>query len=407
MVCSCQKIVQNHEQPVQKKRVTSLSQNSNTPIGVKPGTYYPDNYALSVNVHQIVVGLRKMDLYSIVDGPLLWIVSLAFLAGFLMRMSFFLCSIGLSSRSKENRQFHIIANLGRFFLPFHKAFAKKPFYAALRYIFHLCLFVVPIWLSGHIVLWSESRFEWDWIALPDAWADGMTLFILALATYFLLRRIIAKDIRQDSSIRDVILIIVAALPFLTGYFLAHGTLEVIPILGENMVTLHMLSGESMMLTALFLFYTPSLNIQKCTGCASCVQNCPTETLACDDKGGMRLFNYAHFQCICCGSCVGVCPEGAAELRHEISAKRLFQVFSRREIRSVELEACERCGAFFAPEPQMEKIGLTFASECIKCCPECRKAKMGDRLYQLSPWHRQKKPAKHPALHTRKASDGHA
>jgi len=348
-----------------------------------------------------------MDFYSIVEGPLLWIVLLAFLAGSLMRISFFLCSIGVSSRSKENRQFHILTTLGRFFLPFHKAFAKKPFYAALRYIFHGCLFIVPIWLSGHIVLWSESRFEWDWISLPDVWADGMTLSILALATYFLLRRIIAKNIRQDSSIRDVILIIVAALPFLTGYFLTHGTLEFIPILGENMVTLHMLSGEAMILTALFLFYTTRLNIQKCTGCASCVQNCPTETLECDDKGGVRLFNYAHFQCICCGSCVGVCPEGAAELRHEISAKRLFQVFSKREIRSVELEACERCGAFFAPEPQMEKIGLTFASECIKCCPECRKAKMGDRLYQLSPWHRQKNPTKHPTLLTRKASDGHA
>jgi ferredoxin len=331
-----------------------------------------------------------MDFYSIVEGPLLWIVSLAFLAGFLFRIAFFLCSIGKSSRNKESKQLHVLTSLGRLFLPFHMAFAKKPFYAALRYIFHLCLFIVPIWLSGHIVLWSESRFEWDWIALPDAWADGMTLSILVLTAYFLLRRIITKDLRQDASVRDALLIIVTALPFLTGYFLTHGTLESIPILGENMATLHMLSGESMILMALFLFYTSSLNVEKCTGCASCVQNCPTETLEFQDKEGLRFFSYAHFQCICCGSCVGVCPEGAAKLRHEISAKRLFQVFSKREIRSVELEACERCGTFFAPEPQMEKIGSTFASECIKCCPECRKAKMGDRLYQLSPWHRQKK-----------------
>jgi ferredoxin len=336
-----------------------------------------------------------MDFYFIVEGLLLWIVLLAFLIGFLVRISFFLCSIVTSSRNKENTPFYFLTTLGRFFLPFHKAFGKKPFYAVLRYIFHVCLFVVPIWLSGHIVLWSESRFEWDWLALPDAWADGMTLSILALATYFLLRRIITKEIRQDSSIRDVILIIATALPFLTGYFLAHGTLESIPILGENMVTLHMLSGESMILMALFLFYTPRLDIQKCTGCGSCVQNCPTETLESNDKGGLRFFYYAHFQCICCGSCVGVCPEGAAELRHEISAKRLFQVFLKREIRSVQLEACERCGAFFAPELQMEKIGLTFASECIKCCPDCRKVKMGDRLYQLSPWHRQKKSGQTP------------
>ncbi len=336
-----------------------------------------------------------MDFYSTVEGPLLWIVLFVFLAGLLIRMSFFLCSVIMSSRNKEQRQLYTVTNLGRFFLPFHKAFTKKPFYAALRYMFHACLFVVPIWLSGHIVLWSESRFEWDWIALPDAWADWMTLFILALAVYFLLRHLIAKDIRRDSNIRDAVLIIVTALPFLTGYFLTHGTLKSIPLLGDNLVTIHMLSGELMILMALLLFYTPRLNSQKCTGCASCVQNCPTETLESFDKGELRLFNYAHFQCICCGSCVKVCPEDAAELRHEISAKRLVQVFSKREIRSVELEACERCGAFFAPEPQMEKIGLTFASECIKCCPECRKAKMGDRLHQLSPWHRQKKSGQTP------------
>jgi hypothetical protein len=53
------KIVQNPEQPIRKKRVILLSHNSNNPIGAKPGICDPENYALSVNVHQIVWGLRK------------------------------------------------------------------------------------------------------------------------------------------------------------------------------------------------------------------------------------------------------------------------------------------------------------------------------------------------------------
>ena len=332
-----------------------------------------------------------MDFYSIVEGPLLWIVSLVFLAGLLIRLSFFLGAIITSnSRSEVKGQIDTVSTLGRFFLPLHKASRKKPFYTTLRYIFHGCLFVVPIWLSGHIVLWSESRFEWDWAALPDAWADWMTLILLALAAYFLVRRLILKDLRQSASSLDILLIIITALPFLSGYFLTHGTLESIAFLGDNMVIIHMLSGELMILMALFLFYQSRLNIQTCTGCASCVQNCPTETLEANDKGNLRIFSYAHFQCICCGSCVSVCPEGAAELRHEINAKRFLQVFSKREIRSVELEACERCGAYFAPESQMEKISLIFDSDCIKCCPNCRKAKMGERLHQMSPWHRRPK-----------------
>jgi Pyruvate/2-oxoacid:ferredoxin oxidoreductase delta subunit len=331
-----------------------------------------------------------MDLYSIVEGPVLWVVSLVFVAGLLIRLSLFICSIIINSRNKEKRQIYTVTTLGRFWLPFHKAFAKKPFYAAFRYIFHVCLFVVPIWLSGHIVLWSESRVEWDWTALPDAWADWMTLIFLALGAYFLLRRLISTDVRRDSSIRDIILIIITALPFLTGYFLTHGTLESIALLGDNMVTIHMLSAELLILMALFLFYRTRLNIQKCTGCASCVQNCPTETLESNDKANLRIFSYSHFQCICCGSCVNVCPEDAAELRHEISAKRLLQVFSKREIRSVELDACERCGAFFAPEAQMGKIGLTLTHDYIKFCPNCRKTNIGDRLHQISPWHKSRK-----------------
>jgi ferredoxin len=332
-----------------------------------------------------------MDLYAILEGPLLWIIFLVFFAGILTRSVFFLRALKkTNSRSEEKKQISIPTILARFFLPLHKAFVKKPFYTAIRYIFHVCLFVVPIWLSGHIILWSESRFEWDWAALPEAWADWMTLVFLALAAYFLLRRILSRRVWRDSSITDFVLIFIAALPFLTGYFLTHDTLGSVTFLGDNMIVIHMLCGQLMILMVLFLFYKTRFKVELCTGCASCVQNCPTETLESHDHENLRIFKYAHFQCICCGSCVSVCPEGAAELRHEINAKRLFVVSSKRQIRSVELEACEKCGAYFAPEPQMEKIGLIFDSDCIKCCPNCRKTKMGERLHQMSPWHRSPK-----------------
>jgi len=253
------------------------------------------------------------------------------------------------------------------------------------------MLIVPIWFSGHIVLWSESRFEWEWVELPDAWADWMTLVLLGLATYFLIRRIIIPEIRLNSSKSDYILIIITALPFMTGYFLTHGTLDSISFLGDNMGVIHMLSGEAMILMAVFLFCRTRLNIKKCVGCAACELSCPTGTLESNDNGKHRIFTYSHYQCICCGACVNTCPEDAAELRHEISAKRLVQVLLKQEIRSIELQACERCGALFAPEPQMEKIGLTFAHDYTKFCPNCRKANIGDMLHQLSPWH--KKPEK--------------
>jgi nitrate reductase gamma subunit len=107
-----------------------------------------------------------------------------------------------------------MATFGRFFLPFHKAIAGKPVYTTLRYVFHICLVVVPVWFIGHIALWEESRFEWTWSSLPDEWIDWMTLLVLGLAAYFLIRRIVSKDLRLNSSVTDYLVIVITALPCL-------------------------------------------------------------------------------------------------------------------------------------------------------------------------------------------------
>ena len=85
-----------------------------------------------------------MDFYSILEGPLLWIVFLVFFAGLLIRSLFFLWALIKSkSRPEEKKQISILSILARFFLPLHKAFVKKPFYTALRYIFHVLPFCCP------------------------------------------------------------------------------------------------------------------------------------------------------------------------------------------------------------------------------------------------------------------------
>jgi formate hydrogenlyase subunit 6/NADH:ubiquinone oxidoreductase subunit I len=328
-----------------------------------------------------------MDFGSFVEGPLLKIGFGVFCIGVLIRTAFFLSSVIKNNPTIDGKGGYFFLTFARFFVPFHMAALKKPLYAALRYIFHICLFVVPIWLAGHISLWEESRFEWSWISLPDEWADLMTLICLGLAVIFILRRIIIKDSRNNSSFRDYIIIIIAVFPFVTGYFLAHGTLDGITFFADKMWTIHILSGEIWLVAAVFLFCRTRLNIRKCTGCASCVLSCPTGTLESEDTGNLRIFNYSHYQCICCASCVDTCPEDAAELRHEISLKRFFQAFAKKEIRTVELESCKRCGALFVPEPLMEKIQKTFTGEYLEFCPNCRKVNMGDYLQQLSPWYR--------------------
>jgi ferredoxin len=325
-----------------------------------------------------------MDFGSIVEGPLLRIIFLVFSIAVMIRIAIFFYTILKSSTGNVSRWKYVAANVSRSLLPFHNGATRKPMYAALHYLFHVCLIATPIWLSGHIALWEESRFTWSWPALPDTWADWMTLLLLGLAAYFLIRRITVGDIRRASSTSDYLVIGITALPFVTGYFLTHGSLNSIPFFEDNMWTIHVLSGEALLLMVVFLFCRTRLNVEKCIGCASCEISCPTGTLESNDRGKLRIFTFSHYQCIWCGSCVQTCPEDAAELRHELSPMRFFQIAPKQEIQSVELRACKRCGALYDPEPQVEKIMQTFPHDYLLFCPRCRRVNVGDFLLQFSP-----------------------
>lgn len=326
-----------------------------------------------------------MDFSLFAEGPLLWIVSLLFLAGVTARLVFFGIKIITSPKGEQTGWGFTMPIFGRVLLPFHKAVAKKPLYAVIRYVFHLGLFIVPIWLGGHVSLWEESWLGWAWSTIPDKLADWMTLLVIAIATFFLGRRLLWSEARAGTSWTDFVVIVIAGLPFLTGWFLTHGTLDKVAFLGDNMRLIHVLSGEAMILMAIFLFCRTRMNPSRCTGCAACELSCPTGTLESMDKATFRIFNYSHYQCICCGACVNTCPENAAELRHEISARNFFRIIPKQEIRSVELKACRKCGALFVPEPLFDKINRTFTDDYLHFCPNCRKTNLVDLYRRIAPW----------------------
>jgi len=318
-----------------------------------------------------------------VEGELLWITFILFAIGVMIRAAFFVYATLKNNKImyKHFKWKQVLAIWVRMFLPFHKALVKKPIYTILRYIFHICLIVVPIWLGGHIDLWEYSGFGWYWTPLPDAWADWMILLVLGLAAYFLFRRVIFTDLRLSSSMSDYLLIVIAVLPFITGYSYVYGTLDFIPFLENNMLSIHILSGEVMLIVTVFLFCRIRLNDEKCTGCGACTLDCPAGALNLRDEGKLRIFIYSCCQCICCGACVNSCPEKAAELRHEISIKKYFQVFSKEKIRTVELVTCEKCGAQFMPVPQIEQIERMMDEKKIqisvlKYCEKCKKRLAG-------------------------------
>ncbi|MBW2610190.1 MAG: 4Fe-4S binding protein [Deltaproteobacteria bacterium] len=326
-----------------------------------------------------------MDFESLAMGPLLWLVSLIFILGILIRLAFFIFRMLNSNRDEKQGWHHKIILMGRSLLPFHRAVTKKAVYAATRYVFHICLIAAPVWFSGHIVFWEESRFEWSYLSLPDVWADWMTLLVIILSIYFFIRRLLMPDLRLNSSKADYLLILITALPFITGYIEAHDSLYFIPSLSDHMLTIHVLSGEAFLIAVVFLFCRTRLNKESCTGCASCEISCPTDTLLSSDKDGFRIFTYLSCQCIVCGACVDVCPEEASELRHNISFKSFFRMASRQIIHKVQLRVCDTCGAFFSPELQLVNIGSKLTNigqqpaDYINLCTNCRMYSYADKV----------------------------
>ena len=324
-----------------------------------------------------------MDLVSFIEGPLLWIAFMVFILGILTRLASFLYATILGSKNREHKGLYIFTTLLRSLLPFHVAVKKRPVYAGLRYIFHICLIVIPVWYSGHISLWEESRFEWSWSPIPDVWADLMTIIAVVFLIFFLIRRISVSEIRRRSGWSDWVLLILTALPFISGAMLVHADLPFDSFIGNNILTIHVLTGEVILIMAVFLFSRTRMNEQICTGCAACEINCTTEALEAKEEETQRSFIYTPYQCIQCGECVSTCPEGAVELRHKIDVKDLFRAKSRDEIRSVELYLCARCKKPFAPTPQVEKIADMITEFPVSLCNDCKEEEYAETLYAKS------------------------
>jgi len=310
-----------------------------------------------------------------VETTLLWIVAFVLMAGLGWRLIFYVVAIFRKRTFSRHGTWHRVITLAGILVPFHRAVLKRPLHAVFRYAFHACLFIVPVWFSGHINVWEESRFEWYWTPLPDAWADWMTLAVLAACVFFIIRRAIFAHL-LEARCSEFLVTLITAMPFLSGYFLSHGTLSGINFFDSYLWYFHLISGEVMLLMIVFLFCRTRLSKARCVGCAACVENCPTETLEFNDRGQDRFFRYSRYQCICCGACVNVCPEQAAGLCHELRPSNLISVLTKSEIRQVQLKICPSCGVRFAPAPQIEKITRMVCAKEVDIAPldYCRRCK---------------------------------
>jgi nitrate reductase gamma subunit len=117
----------------------------------------------------------------------------------------------------------------------------SPVYYGISYLFHILLFLVPLFLASHIVLINEA-FQLSWPALNDQVADWLTVGVIAALVFFAIRRGTVPEVKFLTGAMDYLLILLVLLPFLTGFLAYHQWFAY-----RWVTVLHILSGELMLI----------------------------------------------------------------------------------------------------------------------------------------------------------------
>lgn len=203
-------------------------------------------------------GFEIFQLYDFVKGPL-FIAALAFfVAGFAWRIRVLrrvtrpvragplpARTVPVSrgaSRHDEEFLFKGQSGLGRLFYRAGRwirrtVFSTSPVMGVISLAFHVGLFLVPLLLPAHSLLLRQS-IGVGLPTLPVALLDRLTLVLLVLGAFFLLRRIFFPRVRALTTVRDYLVLLLVAAPFLTGYAAYHQWLPY-----RTIAVPHILAGD--------------------------------------------------------------------------------------------------------------------------------------------------------------------
>ena len=87
-------------------------------------------------------------------------------------------------------------------------------------LFHAAILIVPIFLGGHIALWSRGL-GLSWPAIPNVLADVLTVVAFVTAVTLVIQRATAQATRALSRFQDYALPLIIAVPFVFGFLLMH------------------------------------------------------------------------------------------------------------------------------------------------------------------------------------------
>ena len=113
-------------------------------------------------------------------------------------------------------------------------------YSATSVVFHICILIVPVFMGGHIALWSRGLGV-SWPAISNEVADVLTIVAIVTVVALLVQRVSARATRSLSRFQDYSLPLLIAVPFVTGFLAMHPASN--PFSYEAVLLVHVMSAN--------------------------------------------------------------------------------------------------------------------------------------------------------------------
>jgi len=190
-------------------------------------------------------------MYDFVRGPLLWVAFIVFFGGLVFQIfQFFAVTkkkdpvfLPAGGKGLEKPSTESTAQVFEFLRG--TIFGTHPVMTLVTFLFHICLFVAPLFLLAHSILFYESWNVSTW-TFSESTTNILTLIFLACCAFFLLRRLFIRKVRAITTAYDYLVLAITIAPFLSGYMAYHQWFDY-----KTVLIAHILAGEVMLIVIPF------------------------------------------------------------------------------------------------------------------------------------------------------------
>jgi len=201
----------------------------------------------------------KWDLYELIRGPVMTGTIILFTACLVYRVAqFFLVTFRLPSKTtaygiRQTLRFGFREHIRSMPQKLRKVrthyrnsvFSMMPFTILLTVVYHAIIVIAIFFTVGHNVLLDLS-WGFSFPSIPEKIMDVLTIFVIVVSLYYLMRRAFSAKMRFPVIFRDYLAILATAAPFVTGFMAYHQWFNY-----RTVIICHMISGQLMLIALLY------------------------------------------------------------------------------------------------------------------------------------------------------------